>query len=143
VTGAGTGLVAKNGNGPVITSATVGKVIDMGLTDPMNMGGAMAPAASDTIIRHLKERNVEPDFHDLIVTGELGKIGGEASVDHLYKQCITLKEEKNQDSGFILYKSDQPLKAGRSGTACSAVVTFGHLIQKLKTGKLKRVLCVA
>src|SRR5699024_9643009 len=40
VTGAGTGLVAKNGNGPVITSATVGKVVDMGLTDPMNMGGA-------------------------------------------------------------------------------------------------------
>src|SRR5699024_7217755 len=37
----------------------------------------------------------------------------------------------------------QPVNAGGSGTACSAVVTFGHLIQKLKTGKLKRVLCVA
>lgn len=143
VTGAGTGLVAKNGNGPVITSATVGKVVDMGLTDPMNMGGAMAPAASDTIIRHLKERNVEPDFYDLIVTGDLGKIGREASFDHLQKQGITLNEEKYQDSGLILYKSDQPVNAGGSGTACSAVVTFGHLIQKLKTGKLKRVLCVA
>src|SRR5699024_8418168 len=62
---------------------------------------------------------------------------------HLQKQGITLNEEKYQDSGLILYKSDQPVNAGGSGTACSAVVTFGHLIQKLKTGKLKRVLCVA
>src|SRR5699024_810154 len=65
VRGAGTGLVAKNGNGAVFTSVAVGTGVGMGLTDPMNMGGAMAPAASDTIIRHLKERNVEPDFYDL------------------------------------------------------------------------------
>src|SRR5699024_3017323 len=50
VTGAGCALVAKEGNGPLITSATIGKVIDMGLTDPFNMGGAMAPAAADTIL---------------------------------------------------------------------------------------------
>src|SRR5699024_12284174 len=71
------------------------------------------------------------------------KIGREASFDHLQKQGITLNEEKYQDSGLILYKSDQPVNAGGSGTACSAVVTFGHLIQKLKNGKLKWVLCVA
>ena len=33
-------------NQPVTISATIGKVIDMGLTDPFNMGGAMAPAAA-------------------------------------------------------------------------------------------------
>src|SRR5690625_3467403 len=39
VTGAGCALVAPigNGNGPVITTATIGKVVDMGLTDPFNM----------------------------------------------------------------------------------------------------------
>lgn len=143
VTGAGTGLIAKKGDGPVITSATIGKVIDMGLTDPMNMGGAMAPAAADTIIRHLKERNVDPDYYDAIVTGDLGKIGHEASFDHMKQQGITLDENKYMDSGLILYKSDQPVNAGGSGTACSAVVTFGHLIQKIKAGELKRVLSVA
>ena len=34
----------------ILYSATIGKVIDMGLKDPFNMGGAMAPAAADTII---------------------------------------------------------------------------------------------
>ena len=51
--------IGKSGEGPVITTATIGKVVDMGLTDPFNMGGAMAPAAVDTIVRHLNERNVD------------------------------------------------------------------------------------
>src|SRR5690625_2300566 len=79
VTGAGCALVAKSGQGPVITSATIGKVIDMGLTDPFNMGGAMAPAAVDTIIRHLTDCQVDPSYYDVIITGDLGKIGREAS----------------------------------------------------------------
>src|SRR5699024_12400356 len=70
VTGAGCGLIARTGSGPVITSATIGKVIDMGMTDPFNMGGAMAPAAVDTIIAHLKDRNVDSSYYDLIVTGD-------------------------------------------------------------------------
>src|SRR5699024_12728917 len=41
VTGAGCALVRKHTTGPTITSATIGKVVDMGLTDPFNMGGAM------------------------------------------------------------------------------------------------------
>src|SRR5699024_2811476 len=75
VTGAGCGLIAKEGIGPVVTSATIGKVVDKGMTDPFNMGGAMAPAAVDTIIAHLKERNVDPSYYDLIITGDLGQIG--------------------------------------------------------------------
>ena len=53
VTGAGVALLATNENQPntpFTTSATIGKVMDMGLSDPFNMGGAMAPAAADTII---------------------------------------------------------------------------------------------
>src|SRR5690625_2244568 len=79
VTGAGCALVSTSGEGPVITSATIGKVVDMGLTDPFNMGGAMAPAAADTIIRHLQDRQVDPSYYDVIITGDLGKIGREAS----------------------------------------------------------------
>ena len=58
VTGAGVALVTQNNNQqnlPVTTSATIGKVVDMGLTDPFNMGGAMAPAAADTILAHFKD----------------------------------------------------------------------------------------
>ncbi|HER2174516.1 TPA: stage V sporulation protein AD, partial [Streptococcus pyogenes] len=41
VTGAGAALLSNSGVGPCVTSATIGRVIDMGLTDPFNMGGAM------------------------------------------------------------------------------------------------------
>src|SRR5699024_1083502 len=83
VTGAGCALVAKNGTGPMITSATIGKVVDLGMTDPFNMGGAMAPAAVDTIITHLNDRQIDPAYYDLIITGDLGTIGREISYDLL------------------------------------------------------------
>ena len=142
-TGAGTALLASDGEGPVITSATIGKVIDMGMTDPFNMGGAMAPAAADTIMRHLQSRQIDADYYDLIVTGDLGRIGREASFDHLKKQGIMLDASKYMDCGLVLYKDDQPVNAGGSGSACSAIVTFGHFLHKIKEGKLKRILMVA
>ena len=44
VTGAGSSILSKTGNGPYITYITTGKVIDMGIKDANNMGAAMAPA---------------------------------------------------------------------------------------------------
>ena len=38
-----------------VVSATIGKVVDMGISDPFNMGAAMAPAAVDTIEVHLNK----------------------------------------------------------------------------------------
>lgn len=143
VTGAGCALVAKSGEGPVITSATIGKVVDMGLTDPFNMGGAMAPAAANTIIRHLKERNVDPSYYDLIITGDLGRIGREASYDLLKQNGVNIKDTQYVDCGVEIYKEDQPVQAGGSGSACSAVVTYGHFLKKMMNGKLNRILFVA
>lgn len=143
VTGAGCALVAKHGNGPKITSATIGKVVDMGLTDPFNMGGAMAPAAVDTIITHLRERNVDPSFYDLIVTGDLGRIGRKVSLDLLNKNGIQISEEQYVDCGVMIYTNEQPVQAGASGAACSAVVTYGHLLNLMQQGKINRMLVVA
>ncbi|MEI3604886.1 stage V sporulation protein AD [Pseudogracilibacillus sp. SE30717A] len=143
VTGAGCALVSSSGDGPVITTATIGKVVDMGLTDAFNMGGAMAPAAVDTIVRHLTDRNVEPSFYDLIITGDLGKIGREASFDLLKEKGIEVDPTKYVDCGLTIYTDDQPVHAGGSGTACSAVATYGHFLNRMKEGKLKRILLVA
>src|SRR5699024_3406966 len=128
VTGAGCGLIAKEGIGPVVTSATIGKVVDKGMTDPFNMGGAMAPAAVDTIIAHLKERNVDPSYYDLIITGDLGQIGREISLDLLQKKGINIHEEQYVDCGLTIYKKEQPVHSGASGTASSAVATYGHFV---------------
>lgn len=143
VTGAGCALISQQGEGPVITTATIGKVIDMGMTDPFNMGGAMAPAAVDTIIRHLQDRQIEPSYYDLIITGDLGKIGHEASFDLLKEKGVHMNKEQYVDCGMLIYSDDQPVHSGASGTASSAVGTYGHFIKKMNEGKLKRILFVA
>jgi len=143
VTGAGVGLVSNVGVGPHVTSATIGKVINMGLTDPFNMGGAMAPAAVDTIKAHFKDLGRDPSYYDLIVTGDLGKIGRQVSMDMLKEQGFNLSEEQYQDCGLLIYKEDQPVLAGGSGAGCSAVVLYGHLLNEMAKGRLKRILVVA
>lgn len=146
VTGAGVALVTKN-NGdktkPFMTSATIGKVVDMGLTDPLNMGGAMAPAAVDTIIAHFKDRNISPTYYDLIITGDLGKIGHETALELLQKSGLNIERGKFKDCGMLIYKEDQPVQSGASGAGCSATVLYGHLINEMKKGTYQKILVVA
>ncbi|MBC7335070.1 MAG: hypothetical protein H5U01_02190 [Clostridia bacterium] len=57
VTGAGAAMVARYGEGPHLTHATVGRVIDMGLKDANDMGSAMAAA-------------IVPNLHIYLSTGK-------------------------------------------------------------------------
>ncbi|KHF30566.1 Stage V sporulation protein AD [Anoxybacillus sp. BCO1] len=143
VTGAGVALVGSEGDGPRITSATIGRVVDMGLTDPFNMGGAMAPAAVDTIEAHLRDMQVDASHYDLIVTGDLGKIGRTVSLDLLRKNGMELEEERYEDCGLIIYREGQPVLSGGSGAGCSATVVYGHLFNRMKRGEIRRMLVVA
>lgn len=143
VTGSGAALLSSSGQGPMVTSATIGKVIDMGLTDPFNMGGAMAPAAVDTIEAHLNERQVDPSYYDLIVTGDLGHIGREVTLDLFKKHNISIQENQYQDCGLLIYREGQPVQAGGSGAGCSASVVYGHLLNRMRKGEINRMLVVA
>ncbi|MBU8907166.1 stage V sporulation protein AD [Desertibacillus haloalkaliphilus] len=143
VTAAGTAIVSNQGSGPVITSATIGRVVDMGISDPFNMGGAMAPAAVDTIEAHLKDLNIDADYYDLIATGDLGHIGHPIASDLLEKHGLKLSQEQFQDCGLMIYREGQPVLAGGSGSGCSAAVTYGHLLNRMKKGEFKRILIVA
>lgn len=144
VTGAGAGVLATGGLGPVVTHATVGKVIDMACTDALNMGAAMAPAAADTINRHLLDLGRTADDYDLILTGDLGSVGYELTLQELkdtYKSDI---KAKYQDCGLLIYdRATQPeVMSGGSGCACSATVFYSDIYQRLMTGKLKRIMLV-
>ncbi|WP_338472192.1 stage V sporulation protein AD [Niallia sp. XMNu-256] len=146
VTGAGVALVTANENQdnlPYTTSATIGKVIDMGLNDPFNMGGAMAPAAADTIIAHFEDLERDPSYYDLIVTGDLAKVGRSATLELLEDKGLQIDEERFQDCGMMIYQDDQPVQAGASGPGCSATVVYGHLLNQMKKGVYKRILVVA
>lgn len=143
VTAAGVALVAQEGDGPVITSATIGRVVDMGLSDPFNMGAAMAPAAVDTIEAHLRDLQIDSSYYDLIVTGDLGAIGLPIALELLKKHDPHFNEKRFQDCGLIIYREDQPVLAGASGSGCSAAVTYGHLLNRMRAGELNRILVVA
>lgn len=144
VTGAGTAVVSAEGHGPVVTSATIGRIVDMGIKDPFNMGAAMAPAAVDTITAHLRDLRIEPDRYDLIVTGDLAKVGYEIACDLFEKHRIPIDLSRYKDCGMMIYDYEkQTVQAGASGCGCSAVVTYGHLMKKLRTGELRRILVVA
>ncbi|PRR84353.1 stage V sporulation protein AD [Clostridium vincentii] len=143
VTGAGAGLVAETGDGPRVTSATIGRVIDMGLTDPYNMGSAMAPAAVDTIEAHFRDLNIDPSYYDLIATGDLGRVGHIIASKLLAKHGHEIPPEIFTDCGMLIYKKDQPVMAGGSGCGCTATVTYGHLLNRMKKGELKKILVIA
>ena len=49
-------------------------MIDLGMTNPLNMGAAMAPAAADTLQRHLNGHGRKGSDYDAIMTGDLGKL---------------------------------------------------------------------
>ncbi|WP_027719375.1 stage V sporulation protein AD [Desulfovirgula thermocuniculi] len=142
VTGAAAAILAREGNGPVVTHATIGRAIDFGQGDPQNMGAVMAPAAADTIARHLADTQRSPDYYDLIVTGDLGTYGRELA-ETLLRQKGYEVGGRLYDCGVMIYSPEQDPHAGGSGCACSGVVTCGYLIKQLKAGCIKRFLGVA
>jgi len=144
VTGAGAALVADHGDGPKVTTATIGRVIDMGLTDPFNMGAAMAPAAVDTIEAHFRDLKRDPSYYDVIATGDLGRVGHRIAGDLLKKHGLDIPEEIFTDCGILIYRKDQPMIfAGGSGCACAATTTFGHFLNRMRKGELKKILVIA
>lgn len=142
VTGSGAVLINKEVSNIKITSATIGKVADLGIKDPFDMGSAMAPAAADTIAQHLKDLNRTPDDYDLFLTGDLSGVGSPI-VKELLKEEGYDVHDKHNDCGLMVYRPDQKVFAGGSGCGCSAVVTYSHIFNELNAGNLKRVFVVA
>ena len=142
VTGAGASLVAGEGDGIRITSATLGKVVDYGITDVNNMGAAMAPAAADTILTHFRETGEEPDAYDLIVTGDLGALGSRILKDLTWEKGLDIGEN-HIDCGEIVYNVLEDEFQGGSGAGCSAIVLNSYLHAKMMAGEFHRILFLA
>ena len=143
VTGAGAAVISNEGDGPRVTSATIGRVVDMGLSDPFNMGAAMAPAAVDTIEAHFRDLNRDPSYYDVIATGDLGRVGHRIAGDLLLEHGVNIPHEILTDCGMLIYKEDQPVIAGGSGCGCCATVTYGHFLKEMRKGTYKKILIIA
>ena len=139
VTGAGAAILAKDGPGPHVTHITTGKIVDKGIKDANNMGAAMAPAAYATLTAHFRDTGRQPSFYDLIVTGDLGKLGKEVVTDFFSKDGIELPNY--DDCGLLIYDLDaQDVHCGGSGCGCSATVLTGYLLNGMREGKWQNIL---
>jgi len=138
VTGAGAAIVSSAGE-IGITAATVGRIVDKGVTDANNMGAAMAPAAFDTLSRHFADTGRSADYYDLIVTGDLGRTGHEL-LKELFSGSGASLGEHYLDCGVIIYSEEQDTHSGGSGCGCCASVFCGYLYSGLKSGKWQRIL---
>ncbi len=141
VTGAGASIISKKGRGPKITMATFGKVVDYNIKDANNMGAAMAPSAMDTLIAHFKDTRRTPDYYDLIVTGDLGKLGSDILLDLMENKGFKFGVNY-ADCGHIYYTKDQEVMSGGSGCGCSATVLNSYILKKMNEKVLNKVLFV-
>ncbi len=125
----------------MVSGLTIGKIVDYGLKDSMNMGACMAPAACDTIYRNLMDFGRVPSDYDKIITGDLGSVGQKVLWDLMREKGMDISKV-HMDCGMEIYDQSQDAHAGGSGCGCSAVVLSAYVLKQLEEGKWKRVLFV-
>ena len=100
----------------------------------------LSPAALHTIRTHFQETGRSLNDYDLIVTGDLGQLGKEVLMSLAQREGVSLGG-KLADCGIMIFdNTKQDVHSGGSGCGCSAVVLCGHLLNRLMSRKLKRIL---
>lgn len=143
VTGAGATLLGRESPLPLcIESVTIGSVWDLKQTDANNMGAAMAPAAMQTLKSHLDDLHRIPEDYDLIVTGDLGRVGYDLMKLLCRKEDIEL-DQRYIDCGCEIFDVSQDVHSGGSGCGCSAVSLNGWLLGRMLKGEIRKMLFLA
>ena len=143
VTGAGATLLGRESLLPLcIESVTIGSVWDLKQTDANNMGAAMAPAAMQTLKSHLDDLHRIPEDYDLIVTGDLGRVGYDLMKLLCRKEGIEL-DQRYIDCGCEIFDVSQDVHSGGSGCGCSAVSLNGWLLGRMLKGEIRKMLFLA
>ena len=125
-----------------ITGVTPGKMVDFGVKESDNMGACMAPAAADTIYTHLKDFQLEPNYYDKIITGDLGYVGQTILIDLLKAKNIDISAN-HMDCGIEIYdKETQCTNSGGSGCGCSASTLCSLILRNIAEKKWNRILFV-
>ena len=139
-TAAGAFILARGEGDVMITEYMPGRIVDGSTSDGANMGGAMAFAAFDSISSYFGESGEHPSNLDLIVTGDLGRVGSDILRELLAKE-LPGAERLHTDCGLLLYDlKKQDAHSGASGCGTSASVLACHFLPMLKVGDIRRIL---
>ena len=143
VTGATSILLTNKKTNIKVKSATIGKIIDLGVDNVFDMGSVMAPSAAYTLNKHLKETNTKVSDYDLILTGDLGRYGKDIFKDYMKEEYDIILGDNYDDSATMIYDYNDDVYAGGSGPSCLPLVTYSYVIPKLKNKEIKKVLLIA
>ena len=144
-TASGAFILGKEKTSAKISAFMPGKAIDGYIKDASNMGAAMALAAFDSISSFFKENN--PDDFDLILTGDLGKVGSDI-LESLLTENLKDNGRKlsslHKDAGLILYdRKERDVHSGASGCGCSASVMASYILPKVISGEIRKMLLLS
>ncbi|ADU21556.1 stage V sporulation protein AD [Ruminococcus albus] len=142
-TAGGALAVSSKGSAPYVRGVTIGRIVDMGVTDANNMGAAMAPAAFSTISEFFTDTDLSPEDFDHIVTGDLGKVGSRLLCEIFEHEGMDIRS-RHLDCGLMIYDSEkQDVHSGGSGCGCAASMLCGYFIPELRSGRIKNILFAA
>ena len=143
VTGAGAALISKIRSSARIAHVTIGRIKDLDIKDANNMGAALAPAAAETIMSFLSDTNTKISDIDLILTGDLGKVGSQLLRELMQREGVDISSIHN-DCGMLIFDTvKQDVHSGGSGCGCSASVFCSYIMKNIKAGKLHNILFTA
>lgn len=88
----------------------------------------MAPAACDTICRHLTDFDRKPSDYDAIITGDLGVVGQRILFDLLREKGLSISSI-HHDCGLLIFDNkSQDTHSGGSGCGCAASVLAAFIL---------------
>jgi len=134
-TGAAATLLTNEVTDIKVESGTIGTVVDYGIKDASNMGAVMAPSAAKTLHKHLTELKRDINYYDIIVTGDLGKLGSNLFLK-LLKEDYNYIPKNYIDAASILYKENQETFQGGSGPVVVPLVLFNKLLKEKQNKKI-------
>ncbi len=143
VTGSGAAILASCGGGPYIHAVCAGKIIDMGINDVNNMGGAMAAAAADTLTALFEDTKTLPEDYDMILTGDLAEVGSDVFCELMDKKGYNIYPMHADCGKMIFDAKKQDVHAGGSGCGCCGSVFCGHILKEFERGNIKRMILMA
>ena len=102
-----------------------------------------SPAAADTLSEFFYDTNTFPHDYDLILTGDLGKVGKSIMIDLMNQKGFDISKIYN-DCGLMIFDCEkQDIHSGGSGCGCSGAVLTGYVLPKISSGELQNVLFIS
>ena len=127
--------ISKKRSNIKIIDATIGTPIEYGINTPNDVGAVMAPSAAEVIKNHLVNQNKNINYYDLILTGDLGKVGTKILKSYLEIE-YGLVSNNILDAGSNIYKKIDDINDGASGPAVLPLYFFYNILNNRKYKKI-------